>query len=185
MKKYNNTNERVPFYYRYLGRLVDQGIENVHAKDIAAELGFKSATSIVRDFNLFIDSPGNLKYGYNNVFMYNSFKKLMKIENGVNIAVVGSESPLLDNDECSRRGFNIIGTLDKIDKELIYEHEIKALILTDRDVLPILDEIPDCIEIVINLTGKEIDDRKFPFYVVNVDILEILANAWYLKEIEK
>ena len=35
MKKYNNTKERVPFYYRYFGRMIDERVEKVHAKDVA------------------------------------------------------------------------------------------------------------------------------------------------------
>jgi len=185
MKKYNNTKERVPFYYRYFGRLIDNRVEKVHSKDVATELGFKSANSIVRDFNLFIENAGNIKYGYNNTFMYNKFKELMDIGNGVNIAVVGESCSLFNNEECTRRGFNIVGTLDKIDKELIMEHEIRGIILTDRDALVDLGKIPDMVKIVINFTGKEIDDSGLSFYVINVDILELLSNAWYLKDKEK
>lgn len=185
MRKYNNTKERVPFYYRYFGRLVDEGVEKVHSKDVAAELGFKSANSIVRDFNLFIENAGNIKYGYNNTFMYNKFKELMNIDGGVNVAVVGGSSPLFNNEECARRGFHIVGTMDKIDPELIADHEIRAVILTDRSALNDLGKIPDTVKVVINFTGKEIDDSGMNFYVVNVDILELLSNAWYLKDKEE
>ncbi|MBP3783875.1 MAG: hypothetical protein J6I68_11570 [Butyrivibrio sp.] len=181
MKKYNNTKERVPFYYRYFGRLVDAGVEKVHSKDVASELGFKSANSIVRDFNLFIENAGNIKYGYNNTFMYNKFKDLMDIGIGVNVAVVGESLPLFNNAECSRRGFHIVGTLDKIDTELIEAHEIQALILTNKDALADFGKIPDIVKVIINFTGKEIDDAGMGFYVVNIDILELLSNAWYLK----
>ena len=185
MKKYNNTKERVPFYYRYFGRMIDERVEKVHAKDVATELGFKSANSIVRDFSLFIENAGNIKYGYNNTFMYNKFKALMNIGSGVNIAVVGESNALFNNEECTRRGFNIVGTLDKIDKELITEHEIRGIILTDRNALVDLGKIPDTVKVVINFTGKEIDDSDMSFYVVNVDILELLSNAWYLKNKEE
>ncbi len=182
MKKYNNTKERVPFYYRYFGRLVDDGIEKVHSKDVALELGFKSANSIVRDFSLFIENAGNIKYGYNNTFMYNKFKELMNIGNGVNVAVVGESLPLFNAKECDRRGFHIIGILDKIDAELIEAHEIKALILTNKDALADLGKVSGMVKVIINFTGKEIDDAGMDFYVVNVDILELLSSAWYLKD---
>lgn len=183
MEKYRCSKEKVPFYFRYFGRLIDKGVEKVHAKDVAKELGFKSANSIFRDFNSFIDGAGSIAYGYNNVFMYNNFKKLMDMEKPVKVAVVGKDIPLFHSDECEKRGFNIVGSMEKIDSELIHEHEIKILILNKEDALEFLSDIPKEVEVVINMTGYEIDGSVLPFHIVNVDILELLANAWYSRNI--
>lgn len=184
MKKYNCTKERVPFYFRYFGRLLDKGEEKVHARDVADELGFKSANSIVRDFNLYIENAGNIKYGYNNYFMYNSFKKLMDINDFVNVGVIGESMQLFDSTEASKRGFIILDKMDKIDSELIILNDIRMLIITDRNVLSSLSDIPSCVEAVINFTGTEIVEKEYSFYIVNMDILEILANAWYFKNVQ-
>lgn len=185
MEKYRCSKEKVPFYFRYFGRLIDKGVEKVHAKDVAKELGFKSANSIFRDFNSFIDGAGSIAYGYNNVFMYNNFKKLMDMEVPVNIAVIGKDMPLFHSNECKKRGFDIIGSIDRIDKDWLSGHDIKMLILNEQGALAHLSDIPETVKVIINMTGTEIEPKGHPFYIVNVDILELLANAWYSRNIDE
>ena len=179
MDRYYNSKDKVPFYYRLFGRFVDRGDEKINSKQLAEMLGFKSANSVVRDFKQYIEAAGNLHYGYNNVFMYNSFKKLMQLDGVVNVAILGEDQHLFNNDECSRRGFQLLGILEDIDTTLIEQHNIRALIITDRQFIERLSELPDSIRVVINMTGVNIDDENLCCYVENVDICKLLTNAWY------
>ena len=66
---------RLPRYYRYLGELLDEGVERISSNDLSHRMKV-TASQIRQDLNNF-GGFGQQGYGYNVQFLYEEIGKIM------------------------------------------------------------------------------------------------------------
>ena len=66
---------RMPRYYRYLGELLDEGVERISSNELSARMKV-TASQIRQDLNNF-GGFGQQGYGYNVQFLYEEIGKIM------------------------------------------------------------------------------------------------------------
>ena len=79
---------RMPRYYRYLGDLLDQGVERISSNDLS-ELMKVTASQIRQDLNNF-GGFGQQGYGYNVQFLYDEIGKILGLNQQHTIIVIGA-----------------------------------------------------------------------------------------------
>ena len=104
---------RMPRYYRYLGELLDEGVERISSNELSAKMRV-TASQIRQDFNNF-GGFGMQGYGYNVKYLYDEIGKIMGVDQQHNIIVVGAGKlgqALANYIQFEKRGFVIIGLFD-------------------------------------------------------------------------
>ncbi len=110
---------RLPRYYRYLGDLLEEGIDRISSNDLSARMKV-TATQIRQDLNNF-GGFGQQGYGYNVRYLYEEIGKILGLDQNHNIVVVGAGNmgqALAKYPNFAKRGFSIIGLFD-VNPELI------------------------------------------------------------------
>ncbi len=110
---------RLPRYYRYLGDLLEEGVERISSNDMSARMNV-TASQIRQDLNNF-GGFGQQGYGYNVRHLYNEIAKILGLDRSHNIIVIGAGhmgQALANYSNFARRGFLIIGLFD-VDPNLI------------------------------------------------------------------
>lgn len=79
---------RMPRYYRYLGDLMDAGIERISSGDLSARMNV-TASQIRQDLNNF-GGFGQQGYGYNVKYLYDEIGKILGVNEKYNIIIVGA-----------------------------------------------------------------------------------------------
>ncbi|MDO4188628.1 MAG: redox-sensing transcriptional repressor Rex [Lachnospiraceae bacterium] len=105
---------RLPIYYRYLGQLVDEGVERVSSKELS-NIMRSSASQIRQDLNCF-GGFGQQGYGYNVKFLYEEIGKILGLDKKHNLVLIGAGNlgqALANYVNFERRGFIIKGIFDK------------------------------------------------------------------------
>ena len=77
---------RMPRYYRYLGELLDEGVERISSNELSAKMRV-TASQIRQDLNNF-GGFGMQGYGYNVKYLYDEIGKIMGVDQQHNIIVV-------------------------------------------------------------------------------------------------
>lgn len=104
---------RMPRYYRYLGDLLDQGVERISSNDLS-ELMKVTASQIRQDLNNF-GGFGQQGYGYNVQFLYDEIGKILGLNQQHRIIVIGAGNlgqALANYAKFEKRGFVIIAMFD-------------------------------------------------------------------------
>ena len=104
---------RMPRYYRYLGELLDDGVERISSNDLSTRMRV-TASQIRQDLNNF-GGFGQQGYGYNVKYLYDEIGKIMGMNQQHNIIVVGAGKlgqALANYIKFVKRGFVIIGLFD-------------------------------------------------------------------------
>lgn len=78
---------RMPRYYRYLGELLDEGVERISSNELSARMKV-TASQIRQDLNNF-GGFGQQGYGYNVQFLYEEIGKIMGLNEQHNIIIIG------------------------------------------------------------------------------------------------
>lgn len=78
----------MPRYYRYLGDLMDAGIERISSGDLSARMNV-TASQIRQDLNNF-GGFGQQGYGYNVKYLYDEIGKILGVNEKYNIIIVGA-----------------------------------------------------------------------------------------------
>ncbi|MBQ0058882.1 MAG: redox-sensing transcriptional repressor Rex [Lachnospiraceae bacterium] len=78
---------RMPRYYRYLGALMQNGIERISSKDLSERMNI-TASQIRQDLNNF-GGFGQQGYGYNVAMLHDEIGKILGIDNTQNVIIVG------------------------------------------------------------------------------------------------
>lgn len=105
---------RLPIYYRYLGQLVDEGVERVSSKELS-NIMRSSASQIRQDLNCF-GGFGQQGYGYNVKYLYEEIGKILGLDKKHNLVLIGAGNlgqALANYVNFERRGFIIKGIFDK------------------------------------------------------------------------
>ena len=79
---------RMPRYYRYLGELLEDGVERISSNDLSERMNV-TASQIRQDLNSF-GGFGQQGYGYNVKFLYEEIGKILGLNQKHNIIVIGA-----------------------------------------------------------------------------------------------
>lgn len=202
MKKKVSTSviNRLPRYFRYLGDLLNGGIERISSKELSEKMGV-TASQIRQDFNCF-GGFGQQGYGYNVEFLYNEIAGILGLNSHYKAILVGAGNmgqALIQNTTFEKRGFTLVGIFDndpqKIGKEIkgikisdynnikefIEENQpTMAIISTPRTVVNrVVQELTDYgIHSFLNFSYAEID-RTDDVVVENIHLSDSLMRLCY------
>jgi redox-sensing transcriptional repressor len=105
--------KRLPRYYRYLGELLDNGVERISSNDLSDRMQV-TASQIRQDLNNF-GGFGQQGYGYNVKYLYQEIGKILGLDKTYNVIVVGGGNlgqALANYVRFEKRGFRVIGIFD-------------------------------------------------------------------------
>ncbi|MCM1282199.1 MAG: redox-sensing transcriptional repressor Rex [Roseburia sp.] len=104
---------RLPRYYRYLGELLEEGIERISSNDLSGRMHV-TASQIRQDLNNF-GGFGQQGYGYNVQSLYDEIGRIMGLGQTHNIIVMGAGNlgqAITNYVKFERLGFRIIALFD-------------------------------------------------------------------------
>ena len=79
---------RLPRYYRYLGELIEEGVERISSNELSSRMKV-TASQIRQDLNNF-GGFGQQGYGYNVKYLYSEIAKILGIDRQHNVIIVGA-----------------------------------------------------------------------------------------------
>lgn len=104
---------RLPRYYRYLGELIEDGVERISSNDLSVRMKV-TASQIRQDLNNF-GGFGQQGYGYNVRYLYAEIAKILGIDRQHNLIIIGAGNlgqAIANYANFERRGFIIRGIFD-------------------------------------------------------------------------
>ena len=126
---------RLPRYYRYLGELLDEGVERISSNDLSHRMKV-TASQIRQDLNNF-GGFGQQGYGYKVEYLYGEIGKILGLDQTHNLIIIGAGNlgqALANYMNFERRGFLFRGIFDN--NPALYGRKIR-----DMEVLP-MRELP-------------------------------------------
>lgn len=105
---------RLPKYYRYLGILMDEGVERVSSADLSKHM-HATASQIRQDLNHF-GGFGQQGYGYNVSYLYRSIGEILGLDRGYTMIIVGAGRmglAVASYERFGKRGFKVVGIFDR------------------------------------------------------------------------
>lgn len=105
--------KRLPRYYRYLGELMQEGVERISSNELSEKMKV-TASQIRQDLNNF-GGFGQQGYGYNVSILYNEIAKILGIDKQHNVIIIGAGNlgqAIANYANFERRGFIIKGMFD-------------------------------------------------------------------------
>ena len=130
---------RLPRYYRYLGELLDDGVERISSNDLSKRMHV-TASQIRQDLNNF-GGFGQQGYGYNVAYLHEEIGNILGVNDTHNVIVIGAGNlgqAIAGYVKFERVGFKIIGLFD-------VNPELKGKMVRDLPV-QMLDELPEFIK---------------------------------------
>ena len=104
---------RLPRYYRYLGELIEEGVERISSNELSARMKV-TASQIRQDLNNF-GGFGQQGYGYNVKYLYAEIAKILGIDQQHNLIIIGAGNlgqAIANYTNFERRGFLMKGMFD-------------------------------------------------------------------------
>ncbi len=104
---------RLPRYYRYLGELLEDGVERISSNELSQRMHV-TASQIRQDLNNF-GGFGQQGYGYNVKHLYAEIAKILGIDRQHNLVIIGAGNlgqAIANYANFERRGFVIKGMFD-------------------------------------------------------------------------
>lgn len=104
---------RLPRYYRYLGELIEGGVQRISSKELSSKMKV-TASQIRQDLNNF-GGFGQQGYGYNVKYLYDEIGKILGIDRTHNMLIVGAGNlgqAIVNYSDFAKRGFIIKGVFD-------------------------------------------------------------------------
>lgn len=104
---------RLPRYYRYLGELIEEGVERISSNELSTRMKV-TASQIRQDLNNF-GGFGQQGYGYNVKYLYAEIAKILGIDQQHNLIIIGAGNlgqAIANYTNFERRGFVIKGMFD-------------------------------------------------------------------------
>lgn len=126
--------KRLPRYYRYLGELMEDGIERISSNDLSQRMNV-TASQIRQDLNNF-GGFGQQGYGYNVEHLYQEIGRLLGVDKKHNMIIIGSGhlgQAIANYTNFERRGFVVTGMFDK--NENLYGKEVRGIKILSMELL--------------------------------------------------
>ncbi len=104
---------RMPRYYRYLGELLESGVERISSGDLS-KLMKVTASQIRQDLNNF-GGFGQQGYGYNVPYLYDEIGKILGLNQNHNIIIVGAGNlglAIANYMKFDKLGFKLVALFD-------------------------------------------------------------------------
>ncbi|HIX23702.1 MAG TPA: redox-sensing transcriptional repressor Rex [Candidatus Lachnoclostridium avicola] len=104
---------RLPRYYRYLGELLEDGVERISSNELSQRMHV-TASQIRQDLNNF-GGFGQQGYGYNVKHLYAEIAKILGIDRQHNLVIIGAGNlgqAIANYANFEKRGFVIKGMFD-------------------------------------------------------------------------
>lgn len=104
---------RLPRYYRYLGELLENGVERISSNDLSKRMKV-TASQIRQDLNNF-GGFGQQGYGYNVKYLYTEIGKILGLEQEHHYVIIGAGNlgqALANYADFEKRGFILKGIFD-------------------------------------------------------------------------
>lgn len=104
---------RLPRYYRYLGDLLENGVERISSNDLSKRMNV-TASQIRQDLNNF-GGFGQQGYGYNVKYLHTEIGKILGLDNTHNFVIIGAGNlgqALANYVSFEKRGFVVKGLFD-------------------------------------------------------------------------
>ena len=130
---------RLPRYYRYLGELLDDGIERISSNDLSVRMHV-TASQIRQDLNNF-GGFGQKGYGYNVAYLREEIGNILGVNEVHNVIVIGTGNlgqAIANYVKFEKVGFKIIGLFD-------VKPELNGKIIRDLPIM-MLDDLPKFLE---------------------------------------
>ena len=111
--------KRLPRYYRYLGELLEDGIERISSNELSEKMRV-TASQIRQDLNNF-GGFGQQGYGYNVRYLYDEIAKILGMDKKHNMIIIGAGNlglAIAKYSNFGKRGFIIKALFDK-DESLV------------------------------------------------------------------
>ncbi len=109
-----STIRRLPRYYRFLGKLLQNNVYKISSKKLSEMLGI-TASQIRQDLHCF-GGFGQQGYGYNVSALYKEIQDILGISHKTNAILIGAGNlgkAILSYMNFNDKGFNLIGVFDK------------------------------------------------------------------------
>ena len=104
---------RLPRYYRYLGELLEEGVERISSNELSSKMHV-TASQIRQDLNNF-GGFGQQGYGYNVPYLYAEIGKILGLDRTHHIIIIGAANlgqALANYVKFEKRGFKVVGIFD-------------------------------------------------------------------------
>ena len=104
---------RLPRYHRYLGELMESGVERISSNDLSKMMKV-TASQIRQDLNNF-GGFGQQGYGYNVKYLYTEISKILGLEKDHSFIIIGAGNlgqALANYENFENRGFVLKGIFD-------------------------------------------------------------------------
>lgn len=105
--------KRLPRYYRYLGELMEDGVERISSNELSERMKV-TASQIRQDLNNF-GGFGQQGYGYNVKYLHSEISKILGLDRNHNMIILGAGNlgqALANYTAFERQGFHLIGVFD-------------------------------------------------------------------------
>ncbi len=155
---------RLPRYYRYLGELLDSGVERISSKELSERMGI-TASQIRQDLNCF-GGFGQQGYGYNVEYLYGEISSILGLNRHYTAILVGAGNigrAFTQNTNFEKRGFRLTGIFD-IDPEKIGMTVGKLTVSDYNDIGDFIEHEKPTMAILavprtaVNRVAKELSD---------------------------
>ena len=104
---------RLPRYYRYLGELLEEGVERISSNELSSKMHV-TASQIRQDLNNF-GGFGQQGYGYNVPYLYAEIGKILGLDRTHHMIIIGAGNlgqALANYVKFEKRGFKVVGIFD-------------------------------------------------------------------------
>lgn len=104
---------RLPRYYRYLGELMEDGVERISSNELSEKMRV-TASQIRQDLNNF-GGFGQQGYGYNVQYLYTEIAKILGLDHVHHMIILGAGNlgqALANYVQFEKRGFKVVGLFD-------------------------------------------------------------------------
>ena len=105
--------KRLPRYYRYLGELIEEGVERISSNELSEKMRV-TASQIRQDLNNF-GGFGQQGYGYNVKYLHSEIGKILGLDREHNMIIIGAGNlgqALANYTAFERSGFMLKGLFD-------------------------------------------------------------------------
>ena len=126
---------RLPRYYRYLGELLEEGVERISSNELSSKMHV-TASQIRQDLNNF-GGFGQQGYGYNVPYLYAEIGKILGLDRTHHIIIIGAGNlgqALANYVKFEKNGFLVKGLFDVNPK--LKGVAVRGIVIRMTDELP-------------------------------------------------